>query len=208
MDFASERIIKHSATNYSVSYGDDSSVIVEFFSEPVLQPAESEKEGRPIYKEVPFISIDFPGDKTKRVVRPVRTESNGSAPADTDRFPRQWEAFKNQQEFVATGTPITEWPPIVKAQAMELKGMKIYTVEALAGLPDTALSWFGARQLRDKAKTWLETAKTGSLSTEFMAEFEKMKADNAVMRQQMADLSAREENDSPRRGRPPKQPQE
>lgn len=206
MDLASERVIKHSATNYSVSYGDDSGVVVEFFNHPVLQTHLSEKEGRQIYKDVPYISMDFPGDKTKRVCRAVKTEGTAIIPSDIQRFPKQWEAFKNQQEQVMEGTPVTEWPPLSKSQALELKAMKIYTVELLASLPDTALTFLGARQLRDKAINWLNTAKTGSVSTQIMAELEKLRADNDMMRQQMAQLSAREEEkDSPRRGRPPKE---
>jgi hypothetical protein len=209
MEFAQERIIRHSATNYSVSYGDDSGVAVEFYNHPVLQEFESEKQGRPIYKDVPYISIDFPGDKTKRVCRPVKMDATMVTPSDPQRFPRHWEAFKNQQEQVPIGTPVTEWAPLSKAQALELKGMKIYTVENLASLPDSSLTFLGARELREKAKNWLESAKTGSISTQVMAQLDKLKADNEIMRQQLADLNAREEtNDSPRRGRPPKQPQE
>lgn len=203
MDFASAKVVKQSETNYSVSYGDDSGVIVEFYNHAVHMEAESEKEGRPIYKDVPYITIDFPGDRTKRVCRPVKTEGTQTTPSDIQRFPRQWDQFKNQEAQVSDGTPITEWAPITKSQAMELKGLKISTVELLAALPDTALNFLGARQLRDKAKSWLESAKTGSVSTQVMAQLQKLEADNEMLRQQMADLNAREEKDSPRRGRPP-----
>ena len=205
MEFAAAKIIQHSATNYSVSYGDDTGVIVEFYNHAQLMEFESEKEGRPIYKDIPFISIDFPGDKTKRVCRPVKMEATATTPSDLQRFPRQWDAFKNQMEQVTTGTPITEWAPLSKSEALELKGMKINTVELLASLPDTALNFFGARELRNKAKNWLDTAKTGSISTQVMAELDQLKADNAVLRKQMSELNAREEpSDSPRRSRPPK----
>lgn len=206
MDFAAERVIKHSATNYSVSYGDDSGIIVEFYNHAVLQEFDSEKAGRPLYKDVPYIAIDFPGDKTKKVCRPVKTESTPTTPSDPQRFPRQWDQFVNQQEQIIEGTPITEWPPLGKAQALEFKGMKIHTVEILAALPDSALTWFGAREYREKAKNWLQAAKTGSVSSEVMAELAQLKADNQVMRQQISQLNAREEKaDSPRRGRPPKE---
>lgn len=206
MDLASERVIRHSATNYSVSYGDDNGVVVEFFNHPVLQTFLSETEGRLIYKDVAYISIDFPGDKTKRVCRAVKMEGTSIVPSDPQRFPKQWEAFKNQDEQVMEGTPVTEWPPLSKSQALELKAMKIYTVELLASLPDSALTFLGARQLRDKAKNWLEAAKTGSISSQVMAELETLKADNEILRQQMSQLNAREEKaDSPRRGRPPKE---
>lgn len=211
MDFAAEKITKHSSTNYSVSYGDDTGVIVEFFNNPILQTFQSEKEGRPIYKDVPFISMDFPGDKSKRVCKAVQMEPTTTKPSDPQRFPKQWEAFKNQQEQVMEGTPITEWPPLSKSQALELKAMKIHTVELLASLPDSSLNFMGGRELREKAKIYLETAKTGSISTQVMAELNQLRAEIALLRQQKAivEPEAREEIvASPRRGRPPKQSQE
>lgn len=209
MELAPAKIIQRSAHSYDVSYGDDKGVIVEFEDKEVKNEFKSEQEGRPIYDMVPFITIDFPGDRTKKVCRPVKLESTSSVPSDPERFSRQWEQFKNQQEQTSEGTPITEWPPLTRAEAMELKGVKVYTVEQLAALPDTAITFLGGRQYRDKAINWLAAAKTGSVSTAVMAKLETLQSDNEMLKKQIADLTAaREETDSPRRGRPPSKREE
>lgn len=167
------------------SHGNDKGLWVEFSMEAVYQAHESEKENRPIYKEVPFISIDFPGDKTKRVKRPVNLEASNNMPSDADRFPLQYAAFKAQAEQVQSGTPITEWAPIGKSQAMEFKAMKIHTVEQLASLPDTALTWLGGRNLRDKAVAWLAQAKDGSAISQIQAENADLKIQLQAMRSEI-----------------------
>ena len=91
----------------AVSYGNDRGLFVEFHTEDVYQEFESEQEGRPIFKQVPFISIYVPGDKTKKVTRPVRTTWFGDTPPDTERFPAQWAAYqqgtKAMDEVLAPG---------------------------------------------------------------------------------------------------------
>src|ERR1700761_2630728 len=99
MDFAQARVIEQ-GNQLHVMHGDDSKLYVEFKMEAVHQGALSEQEGRPIYKDIPFIEINFPGDRTKKIYRPVKMENDLQSPADPVRFPRQWEAFQNQREQV------------------------------------------------------------------------------------------------------------
>lgn len=171
------------------SHGNDKGLWVEFSMEPVLQGAESEKQGRPIYKDVPFITIDFPGDKTKKVKRPVSLESTPHKPSDPQRFPIQWSAFEAQKEQVQTGTPVTEWPPIGKSESLELKGMKIHTVEQLANLPDGNIGWLGGQALREKARLWLKNAEDGSGLSLLSAENEKLKIELNSMKEQMKSIN-------------------
>ncbi|KKB61560.1 chromosome partitioning protein ParA [Robbsia andropogonis] len=192
MDFATARV-SGSGNNLHVSHGDDSGLYVEFEMRPVHQEFASEEAGRPIYKDVPHIHIMFPGDRTKEVVRPVRTEQHGNEPSDIQRFPRQWEAFKNQQEQVQDGTPIQEWPPISRGEALNLKGMKIHTVEALAALSDGNCSFLGGRELREKAKVWLSSASSNKESMRLKKENDNLRADLEAMKQQIKDLAATKE---------------
>lgn len=183
--------LQGSQTVGMASHGSDSGLYVEFSTRPVQQDFKSREAGRPIFEDVNFITIDFPGDKTKRVDRPVRMEEEAGAPPDPVRFPRQWQAFKNQLEQTGDGMPITEWPPLTKSQALELKAMKIHTVEALAALPDSACSWLGSRELRAKAKTWLESAAGHASESRLQAIVDQQDAQIAALKQQVEDMAQR-----------------
>lgn len=205
MDLASPTIHKTGNNQYAVTYGEDNNLYVEFENVAVFQEAESEKEGRAIYKEVPHVKILFPGDRTKSVCRPIKENNDSSGPSDAERFPRQWTAFLAQQEQTAEGTPLTEWAMITKSQALELKSLHIHTVDALAILPDDRLQkmGIGARDLREKAKTWLDMANGGSQVSQLVNENKILKDDMALLKQQLAELSALYDKDEqPRRGRP------
>ena len=189
MDFAQARIVE-SGNQLHVMHGDDSRLYVEFTMEAIHQTAQSEKEGRPIFKDVPHVRIHFPGDRTKQIFRPVKMEDDHQGPADPRRFPKQWAAFEAQQEQVQTGTPIEQWGPLTKSQAMEFKAMHIHTVEQLAGIADSNLSWLGARELRDKAAAWLKQAESGKEALRLQGELEKRDADIEDLKRQVRELAS------------------
>lgn len=190
MDFASARIIEQGNTLH-VSHGDDSRLFVEFSLEPVHQEAESEKQGRPIYKDVPHIRIHFPGDRTKQIFRPVKMQDDMQGPADPRRFPRQWEAFMAQREQVQEGTPLEQWAPVSRSEVLSLKAMHIHTVEQLGAIADHNLTWLGARELRDKAAAWLQNADGGKEVIRLTAENEQLRADLDAQKAQTRELADR-----------------
>lgn len=184
--FSDATVTKTGGNNYQVSYGDDRAVYAEFFKDAIIDNQKTAEQGRPIYRNVDMLRIMFPGDNTKEVVRIVRIEASGNQPADPDRFPRQWAAFQAQQEQIQDGTPIEQWPPISKAQALELKAMKIHTVEQLAAVTDTNLKWMGARQLRDNAIAWLSEAESGAETIKLQNRISELQAQLEAMANQMA----------------------
>lgn len=183
----------------AVSYGNDRGLFVEFHTEDVYQEFESEQEGRPVFKQVPFISIYVPGDKTKKVTRPVRTTWFGDTPPDTERFPSQWAAYQQGTKAMEKGLPLTEWPIITTSQVKELNGLNIYTVEALADVADTNLDALGhgARALRDKAKSHLARMADTAAA-------DRLAAQNEDLQRQLDELRSQISGDTPKRGRPPK----
>lgn len=193
MDFVSPTVHK-SGTALHVSHGSDSNLFVEFFVEPVLQTAESERVGHPVYKDAEFVSIETPGDRTKKLVRKVELNSNHEANkfSDPERFPRQWEAFKNKTLYVPDGLPVTEWGAITKSQALELKGMGFHTVEQISLASDMQISKiFGGHDLRNKAQIYLKNAKDGSEVTRLLAENKVLSEDLVMLKQQVAELASR-----------------
>lgn len=188
MDFAQARIVEQ-GNQLHVTHGDDSRLYVEFTNEAIHQTFESEQQGRPIFKDVAHVRIHFPGDRTKQIFRPVKFEDDYQGPADPRRFPRQWAAFEAQAEQIQDGTPIEQWGPLTKSQAMEFKAMHIHTVEQLAGISDSNLSWLGARELRDKAGAWLKQADGGKHAMHLQAELDKRDADIEDLKRQVKELA-------------------
>jgi hypothetical protein len=185
-----DAIIKKQGNQTIVSYGDDSGLFAEFYLGSVIDNAESQLHGRPIYKSVDFLRIIFPGDNTKTYDKPVNMQMVGNRPPDPDRFPRQWAQYQAQQTQVQDGTPIEQWPPISKAQALNLKSLHIHTVEQLAALSDGNLNWMGARQLRENAKAWLDEAESGAETIKLRNQVEALQAQIEAMQNQQAGFSA------------------
>lgn len=188
-DFAQARIVEQGNSLY-VTHGDDSRLYVEFTNEAIHQAFLSEEAGRPIFKDVAHIHIHFPGDRTKQIFRPVKFDDDNQGPADPRRFPKQWAAFQAQAEQVQEGTPIEQWGPLTKSQAMEFKSMHIHTVEQLAGISDSNLSWLGARELREKASAWLKQADGGKHAMHLQAELDKRDADIEDLKRQMKEMAS------------------
>lgn len=126
---------------------------VKFFDDYVLDPIETEKQGRPIYKSVPSISVQWPGgDETVRAIEP----------RDKIEYPEHWQAYKEQQEPPTQGTPLTEWAPLPRTFQLELAAIGVKTVEQLAFLSDDVKRRIGPLQKYCKtAKDWLEAAGEG-----------------------------------------------
>lgn len=126
---------------------------VKFFDEYIPDPIETEKQGRPIYKCIPSISIQWPGgDETVRAIEPQ----------DKIEYPAHWAAYQSQQEPPTQGTPLTEWSMLPRTYQLELAAIGIKTVEQLAFISDEVKRRIGPLQKYCKiAKEWLESAGEG-----------------------------------------------
>lgn len=171
----------------SVTHGTDKSLYVEFFMQAIEDEELSREHGRPIFRDREFIKIIPLGDKNTVVCRPVNFTAQGQTPADTDRWPVKYQQFKSQQEQVEEGTPITEWPPLTKSQALNLKGINIHTVEQLAAVQDNNLAniGMGARELREKAKAFIEASESTAGLNKLQSENEDLKIQVQALKAQI-----------------------
>lgn len=186
--FTTGRVLPGNSDVLPVSYGDDSGLYVEFYLRAVLNEAKSAIEGRPIYEDREYVKMIPAGDKTKAADRPVKKVPYAGRPADQLRFPRQWEAFKNQNVKAIEGTPIEEWGAITRSDAMMLKSLNIHTLEMLSELQENHLTWLGARQMRDKAKIAVEKAKDGAAAMQWAKEKSDMQDQMQALQNQINGL--------------------
>jgi|SRR5579859_226003 len=143
----------------------DSRLAVRFFKEALQNNFLSEKEGRPIFQDVDMVQIMVPGDATSIVVTPVREDHK-------QRFPLQWAHYVNTHgsDTREVGTPLSQWPRLSQSQVEELRALKIYTVENVAGMTDANLqrigmiAGMGPHALRDHAIRFLALAKEDAVT--------------------------------------------
>lgn len=107
-------------------------------------------EGRPIFDEIPSISIQWPGgDETVR-----RIEQH-----DIYEYPELYERFKAGSEPVTEGTPLAEWAMMSGSALRELNYLGFKTVEQLAAATDEVKRKIGPlSKLVKMAQDWLEAA--------------------------------------------------
>lgn len=118
---------------------------------------KTEKEGRPIFDNLEYVEIVVPGNKD-RLARKVRED-------DIRRWPQHYKAFKEHSDgkFV-TGTPIGEWSFLTPHQVATCKALNVFSVEALAMLPEEPLRKLGpgSYELQKKAKDFLNNENDSS----------------------------------------------
>lgn len=163
---------------------------IEFRNVAVENRVKSLKEGRPIYDQQEQVFIRFAGDTKKELVAPahekcMRDPATGLWVSYAQVYHRHYEAFKSGQATAGEGTPVEELPFLDAARRAELKALHIHTAEALAGLEGINLSRLGmfGRELKEKARAYIEKAKDSALET-------RLAAENTALTQRIAALEA------------------
>lgn len=123
---------------------------VKFFYSYNENREKSLNEGRPIFDEIPSISIQWPGqDETVRRIEPQ----------DMQEYPELYARFKAGSEPVLEGTPLAEWPMMSGSAMRELQYLGFKTVEQLATATDDVKRKLGPLSKFCKlAKDWLDAA--------------------------------------------------
>ena len=150
----------HRDINWERGDKEDDGLAVEFYFNKV--------------NELDHCRIMFPGDDRTVHDQPV-TEN------DKLRFPRHWDAYKNQADVYAGMHRIETAPFLDAGMVRELKLRQIHTLEQLAGMSDEQIRQsriLGLVDLRRKAQRFAEDSK----ATEG---YDDLKAENQQMREQM-----------------------
>jgi hypothetical protein len=165
----------------------DESLFVVFYMGVIKNEARTAEEGRAIFDDVECVRIIIPGDKNTVIDRPASAQ-------DKQRFSKQYGMFKQgmSEEEQVSGTRLSDWPFLTRAQCEEFRYLGIKTVEQLAGVRDDIVSRVpGLTQLKQHAQVWLgktqsaaEAAKTSKLISEQAAQI-------AALQEAVRDQAAR-----------------
>ena len=189
---------RDSTPDFVANAGERDTAFAEFRLEPVKNNFRTEREGKPVFEDIEYVTIRVPGDR--------KTEWDGRVTAEhRGRFPREYAAFKAQQELPTEGTPLREWAPVTRSQVLELAAANVKTVEQLANLPDDLLNKsvsMGGFALRDKAKRFLDQAAGAAIGERLAAENAEKDAKIGDLQQQIdalrEALSAQSANTEPK----------
>lgn len=163
---------------------------VPFFKTiPQHDEIASKEAGRPIYHDLEVVEVRIAGDRNFAPVFPANAmwmRINGEEITYAKRWAEEYARFKANTEQVAAGTPLSELPFLTEAKRAELRGLKVYTAEALAMLDGKNLTSLGAqgRELKNQAVAYLEKAGGSAGQVALAAEVEQLRAELAAMRGQ------------------------
>lgn len=148
------------------------------------------------YKDVPFVRIMVPGDKTNIIEQPVREHHK-------ERFIRQWLYFQSKNDDgQVIGTKLDVWnkekpDDFNDHQMAELQILRFQTVEQVSTATDAQLQriGMGAAGLRERAKAYLVRRNQSENSLELA----QARSDLDELKAQMALLMAQRKPGRPRK---------
>lgn len=171
---------------------------LRFFERAVQNNFQSEKRGHPVFDNCLMVEVIVPGSTESMpefvIERTDSTTEEVTRYPHYDKYKDLVESYKsNSGHGAIAGTPLSEWPQINAGQVQTYRAMNIHTVEQLAEVSDGTLGnmGMGARQLRDKAKSWLNTRAFGVPTAQMQSENESLKAENARLQSENADLRSK-----------------
>lgn len=162
-------------------------LIVRFELVAEMDEKASAAEGRPVFSDFEYIEIRSPNDPLSIVHRRVENR-------DRQTYPQAYKRWKEGSAEALTGTPLKEWAPIAKSQAELLAFRGIRTVEQFVDVSDDGCHQLGHGflTLRQKAQAWLLKANDASAVTKMAAEMQSKDSEIRALRQQIADIAARQ----------------
>lgn len=170
--------------SYDRNYGAPSAgVYPRFFVDQVQDMVATEQQGRPIFRDEERVEIIMPGNAQTRFVARVTSEH-------TQRWPKEYEAFKAGIEVSPDGTPLEEWPILKRSQVLELKALGFRTVEDVAAMNDHVIQrvGMGGRALKERATIFLDDAERIASNTRLSADNERKDAEIAALRAQVTQM--------------------
>lgn len=166
-----------------VKYGDDSQLVVIFYTRSIFNAAKSREAGARQYENKIYVRIHAPGERLNIIDRPVED-------SDKHRFPRQWSNFLQNKTQVPDGTPIDLLFPNNPAIADNLKALGIHTIQQCSKLSSNALDTIGmgAQDWKNMAVRYLENADSGAAFVQLQDELKKKDQEIKLLSRQFAQL--------------------
>lgn len=173
---------------------------LRFFEQADKNNFQSERNGRPIFDTVLYVEVITPASKESSPVIELERTFSPESGIDTPLKSGQFEKYKAQiaayrgdaDSADYRGTPLSAWPTMDKAMIATLAEARVYTVDALAVVPDAQLPMLGngGRSLRERAQHFLNAASGNAQGEAMAAEIVSLKEAIAKRDNDITQLSA------------------
>lgn len=179
------QMFESNVEDFTKARAGDEKLALRFFTKAAQDAEATAREGRPIFKEVEYIQIVNPGDRTTTNIRPI-------GPADKGRFAQQiahWRATQQSEQLV--GTPLEAWGIMSLAQIEEYRYFGVRTIDQMGDLrDDVCQKIMGATTLKQRAQKFLQLAKDEAPVKAVHAELKKRDEEIEMLKQAIADQGA------------------
>ena len=156
---------------------------VKFFYRDIKMNFKSKEAGKPIWETREFISIMKPGNSKDVSERKVK-------PLDIERWGTIYNAWKNREKQIQSGTRLEVLPGIEHNKIELCKSLNIYTLEQLISVNEEGVANLGAdsRELILDAKRYLQGSTAAS---EMQKEVDEIKIENKALKKENQELKDR-----------------
>ncbi len=138
---------------------DDRNVSARFYDKAVKTTAVNDN-GLPIFKNVTYVEIRLKDNNTEVFNQPA-------SPEKIQRFPREYALYKMAKAQIKEGTPLEQFAFLTAAEVATCKNRGVFTVEALANLPDDKVKSLGLQNEHKFAEIFMRNAKGNNKVADF-----------------------------------------
>lgn len=154
-------------TEFVGAQNPDNILSVQFYDYASLDKFKTEQTGIKSYRaECPFVRIAVPGNDKSVIERPAE-------PRDVARFPNQWLNYQMTTGKIAMaddvpGWKLEKWEELNDEQVRNLKHLRFYTVEQIAGASDAQVQGIGmgGQGLKNRAIAALDSRNNAKANSE------------------------------------------
>lgn len=153
----------------------DEHLVVKFYVDDRKNEKLTREKGYAVYEDVEMVSINIPGDKQLTITAPATapvTMPDGTQTTYKDRFPEDYDRWKQGKGAAIVGLPLKHAPFLSKAEVSMLEAQNIFSVEQLAEMGGAPLRNLGpsGRKWQQQALAFLKTAQGSRDATADAAE--------------------------------------
>jgi hypothetical protein len=137
----------------------------------------------PVFKEVDYIRIAIPGDRSTEIHRPVEDD-------DKRRFAARWKHYEATKTNPVNGQPLTEWPAISRAEVETCHYHGVRSIEELAALTEERARGLGHGflALSVRAQDFLRKSKDEGYMATMRKELDEARGREQVMASQLEEM--------------------
>lgn len=163
---------------------------ITFHVEAEKDETLSGEAGRPIHKDVDYVTIVNPGSRDSHITRAITFIKMN--PKDELVRKKYLEWKEAEKKNVIVGTPLAEIPFLGKSEVADFRAMNIHSAEQLVEINETAKQKMaGVGPIIAKVKAYLAQAADTALATKQAAVIDNLNQQIDALKNQINDINSR-----------------